>query len=205
MDNFRQQLASRGLLNVARLVLDSRSNGPGCRAVLWLQGCSIHCEGCINRAFWDFSPVTMIDPAVLPAKVLVASSDCEGLTITGGEPFDQSSGLSRLAVCAQESGLSVLVYTGYTLEQLEHQADGTVRQALENIDILIDGPFMSSLRCSGPAVGSTNQGIHFLSGRYSEAVLDSGRDWLHEEYILDEQSKLIHTGIFQPGSETGSS
>jgi len=151
-------------LNIHAVIPRSRVNGPGTRLVVFFQGCARHCEGCFNPGTHTFEQRELVRPEALLGNHL--SSGVEGITVSGGEPFSQPKGLLRLLKLAASSGLSTLVYTGFTLEEV---MDDEARDAcLAFIDVLIDGPFKSSL--SEPTLlarGSTNQRIHLLTSRYS--------------------------------------
>lgn len=198
MNQLRQILRDQSLLNIARLLLRSRSNGPGLRAVIWLQGCSILCPGCINQDFLPFIKQTIVRPKDLLRQIHVYASEVEGITVSGGEPFDQVEGLILLVKEAKEMGLSSLVYTGYSLESLYSRNDWPLIEViLKNIDILIDGPFLTRQRGNFLGRGSGNQIIHFLSERYDASVLEHPSSWFHEEMVLRDDEQLIRTGILK--------
>ena len=100
----------------------------------------------------------------------------EGITICGGEPFDQKEELAGLVCIAWEKGLSTVIYTGYTYESLLKMQNEYVSTILSHTDILIDGPFvLSLLSTSTPLAGSTNQQLRFLTNRYSLKDIQSNR------------------------------
>jgi anaerobic ribonucleoside-triphosphate reductase activating protein len=95
----------------------------------------------------------------------------EGATFLGGEPFLQAKGLAEVAAGMQDLGLSVMVFSGYTLEQLERLQPEGYEDLLRSTDLLVDGPY----RREQPEtrrlwVGSTNQRFHYLSDRYDASV-----------------------------------
>lgn len=90
----------------------------------------------------------------------------EGLTVSGGEPFEQTDALAELASAAQRAGLGVMAYSGYLLEELRSGLIGDAARALEHIDILIDGPFEQQHQRDLLWRGSGNQRVHFLTDRY---------------------------------------
>jgi anaerobic ribonucleoside-triphosphate reductase activating protein len=93
--------------------------------------------------------------------------DIEGITLLGGEPFAHARGVSSLAADAQALGLSVMVFSGHTIEQLRERRDPDVDRLLRHTDILVDGPYRGdSPDTTRRWIGSTNQRIHFLSDRY---------------------------------------
>lgn len=181
------------LLNVARWIPRSAANGPGERFVLWVQGCSMHCPGCWNPDTWSTQPksLTSIDDLWLEIKSV---GGLEGVTFTGGEPFDQAGALAVLGQRARTAKLSLVVFTGYDLAWLtrpEHHA------LLAVTDLLVAGPYQREAPAAGiPLLGSTNQKTHFLSARYNRADLDSIAP---AEILLHHDGSLIYTGFPPPG------
>lgn len=155
------------MLNVNHIVHHTRAEGPGVRCCLWLQGCSIHCNGCFAKDKWSFSERTLMTSMEIIESV---SPDEEGITVLGGEPFDQREALEELLRKARDKGLSTIVFTGYTYETLQSMHDENINKILSHTDILIDGPFDVSKKSNErPLVGSSNQRFIFLSDRYSIA------------------------------------
>jgi len=154
------------LLRVARRISRTESEGPGARFALWVQGCSIRCEGCCNPEMFADRGGEELSVAALAAEVL-AEPGLEGVTFLGGEPFEQAAPLAELARAVRARGLSVMVFTGHLREELEARAEPGVRALLDAADLLADGPFVATqpgnhLRW----LGSRNQRLHFLSERY---------------------------------------
>ena len=128
------------MLNISGIVGDSIVDGPGIRTTIFSQGCPHHCPGCHNPETWDFGCGT--DMAVEDIVAIVRSNPlCRGVTFSGGEPFAQPEGFTKLARLLKESGYEVASYSGYTFEEL---LEGSEEQKalLAAIDILIDGPFL---------------------------------------------------------------
>jgi anaerobic ribonucleoside-triphosphate reductase activating protein len=99
----------------------------------------------------------------------------EGVTVSGGEPFAQAEAVARvISLVRREIDYGVIVYSGYTFEELSERAgsDGNIARLLGEIDILIDGPYVAELDDGRPYRGSSNQRILPLTGRY-DSVLDS--------------------------------
>ena len=159
-------------LRVNSFIPFTQVEGPGNRACVWVQGCSIRCRGCFNSSTWPADGGTEIEAATLVDRIL-GQPGIEGVTFLGGEPFEQALALAALAERVQEAGLSVMTFTGFTLENLrDNPLPGTMR-LLAATDLLVDGPYVAAspdrLR---PWVGSTNQRFHALTDRY-EAIIDS--------------------------------
>ncbi|SEV84090.1 anaerobic ribonucleoside-triphosphate reductase activating protein [[Clostridium] fimetarium] len=146
------------MLNLAGLVDDSIVDGPGIRLTVFCQGCSHHCEGCHNPDTWEFCGGTEMEEQQI-VQMAKANPLVKGVTFSGGEPFDQAAGFAKLAKLLKKEGYEVASYSGYTFEQL---VNGTKEQKdlLQNIDVLIDGPFILGLRnLSLIYRGSSNQRI----------------------------------------------
>lgn len=154
-------------LQVAQIVPCTEAEGPGRRFALWFQGCPLRCPGCCNPEFIPFQGGESMSLAdVLAALDAARSEGIEGITLLGGEPLAHAEGSAALAAAARERGLSVMVFSGYTLEAAR-QMGPAVNAVLAHTDILVDGPYVREQPDAARRwVGSTNQRIHFLSGRY---------------------------------------
>jgi anaerobic ribonucleoside-triphosphate reductase activating protein len=154
------------MLQVGRIVYGTTAEGPGNRSAIWVQGCSIRCPGCINPQLFSRTGGRAEDPALIVADAL--ASGTEGLTLLGGEPFDQPDALADLAELAQRSGLGVICFTGYSREELTERGISTDRM-LKAIDLLVDGPYVAELtEQTRSLVGSTNQRFIHLTTRYAD-------------------------------------
>lgn len=137
-------------------------------------------------------------PKTTPRSLKKHAPDAEGITLTGGEPFDQIDGCSALLKAAQQMGLSTVVYTGYSLEYLKKSQNPLFKQALEYIDILIDGPYKKEMSGRYLWRGSSNQRIILLSDRYSKDDLTIIQHVDEEVFIYNnnkEQGTIVQTGI----------
>lgn len=155
------------MINVNRIIPETRSEGPGVRLCIWFQGCSHHCEACYAEDTWSFSENRLLSINEIFGMVEHSKADLEGVTVLGGEPFDQGRELLLFLQEAKRRKLSAVVFTGYTIDELKKK-DKINNEILTLIDVLIDGPYLKELRCFDvPLVGSSNQRIHFLTNRYS--------------------------------------
>jgi len=92
----------------------------------------------------------------------------EGVTLLGGEPFSHAQGAAHLAAQVRRHGMSVMIFSGFTLAEIRAQSDPQVASLLAETDLLVDGPYLQeSPDQSRRWIGSTNQEIHFLSDRYA--------------------------------------
>ncbi|MFP2905187.1 4Fe-4S single cluster domain-containing protein [Pyxidicoccus sp. 3LFB2] len=184
------------LLNVTRLVRRTRVNGPGWRTAVWVQGCTLRCPGCFNPETHAHERRHLVDPVELADSLVL--EEVEGLSILGGEPFEQAAACARLAERARARGLSVVTYSGYTSAFLRRSTLPEVQALLAATDLLIAGPFVLRLPNDGRGWhGSTNQELIFLSERYSPDILQQAQEVPIVEANLDG-GVLRWTGIPAP-------
>lgn len=180
-----------GYLNIMGYVHESQVNGPGCRAVIWVQGCLRQCPGCFNPASWSFEINQLIAVDALAQQIL-SNPRNQGVTFSGGEPFWQAPALADLARQVKGAGLNVMSFTGFTLEQLQsEQAPPGVQSLLEQLDILIDGAYVQSLAVHSPdsLVSSSNQRIHFFNPAFQDQLT-----WASDQmeiHILKDGSRIV--------------
>jgi len=138
----------------------SRANGPGSRFVVWVQGCTLGCAGCFNPA--THAPTTGgRDIADLVAEI---PGDVEGISVSGGEPLQQAPAVAALLAAARSRGLSTLLFSGYTRDEIEGMPDGPA--VLARLDVLVDGRYVAAQRLAAGLRGSANQRIHLITDRY---------------------------------------
>ena len=152
-------------IQVAMIVPRTEAEGPGLRYAVWVQGCPLRCVGCCNPEMLAFKPADPRDADALVAEACAAG--VEGVSLLGGEPFAQAAGLAALAEGVRARGLSVMVFSGYTLAELREQGPAAAR-LLAATDLLVDGRYDAARRTlTRRYVGSDNQVLHFLSPRYA--------------------------------------
>jgi anaerobic ribonucleoside-triphosphate reductase activating protein len=184
-------------LNLGAWMPRSTANGPGERFVLWLQGCPLRCPGCINPELWPFVERTVVGVEEMAGRIL-ATRGIEGVTYTGGEPTVQARALALLSERLRPAGLTVVCYSGYTLEQLKARSDEWIERLLASVDVMIDGPYVQELAAPLLWRGSTNQRVRFLSPAYRRLAefVDSGPGQV--EFSIDKDS-FTATGMWPPG------
>jgi anaerobic ribonucleoside-triphosphate reductase activating protein len=153
-------------LRVHRYLPHTHVEGPGERACIWVQGCPIHCPGCAVPQTWPAEGGTEYEVAELVGKILSGPA-IEGISLMGGEPFFQAAALVELGELLRAQDLSIVTFTGYTLEEIKTAEREDWQALLAITDLLIDGPYIQELAdYSRPWVGSSNQRYHFLTERY---------------------------------------
>ena len=153
----------KSIIKVSHIEESTDLLGPYSRFVIWVHGCCFDCEGCLaeNTRAGTYEE---IETDVL-AKQIIESS-CEGITISGGEPFLQSVALlGMIQKIKEQRDIGAVVYSGFTLDELKQ--DEEMSLLLPEVDILIDGRYIKELDDNRAYVGSSNQIIHYLSPRYT--------------------------------------
>ncbi len=149
----------------------SRANGPGLRAVLWLQGCTLGCPGCFNPKTHPMNGGELATVDNLFEQIRSQEGKIEGLTVSGGEPLLQRPALlDLLRLVRQRLDLSIVVFTGFDWEEVRQMP--AIANLLDTIDVLIAGRYREEQRIAHSLTGSSNKTMHFLSQRYSSADFD---------------------------------
>lgn len=164
-------------LNMASRLPCTEAEGPGRRAALWVQGCNKRCRGCCNPAYLQLAERELVSASSVLEWLENAHNahDLEGVTFLGGEPMLQAQGLAFVAQGAQSLGLSVMVFSGYTKNELDVLRLPGVDQLLRYTDVLVDGPYEANLpEHSRRWAGSTNQQFHYLTARYDARIESDG-------------------------------
>lgn len=160
----------------------SRANGPGLRAVVYMQGCSLNCRGCWNPETHAFTG-TAHQPAEIAQRILARAHELDGVTFSGGEPMQQGHDLlaTMRTIHAAAPGLSIGMYSGYSHAELAvgRYHTRTVSDCAErarlwpsirnHLDFAVLGRYIESRPGDLPLRSSTNQELQIFSDRYSSA------------------------------------
>ena len=130
-------------LKIAGVIDESIVDGPGIRYVVFVQGCPHHCPFCHNPQTQSYEDGFEADSDEI-VKFIQASHLQSGITLSGGEPFEQPLALMPIAQAAIELGLNVWAYSGYTYEEII--ADENKFALLKLVDVLVDGRFVNELK-----------------------------------------------------------
>lgn len=177
-------------MNIAHIEESSFIYGPGQRFVIWVQGCSIHCKGCWNKEMWSFKNKNKISVSELTERILKESDIIEGITLLGGEPFDQFEEIEELLYVCCKAGLSTMLFTGYEMKEI---IDMRMDSVFDLCDILITGRYDEKRRTLNHQwIGSTNQEIHFLTERYKKYKISNSN---YVEVSIDDFGKIETLGF----------
>ena len=164
---------------VDRILYPIETLGPGKRIVVWTVGCTKRCPNCANPELWDTAGRTNRNITDLAQIIrnLCRENPVDGITFTGGDPLEQADELLALLKLIKDCVSDVLVYTGYTHNEVQLLVDNEMLEAL--VSVLIDGPYVDELNDDQCVLrGSSNQCICYFDEtcrqRY-EAYLQLGR------------------------------
>lgn len=155
--------------------------GPGKRVAIWVIGCTRECAGCSNPELWDKKGHKSISPVEFFSTIKQISDDnpVDGFTITGGEPMDQAQELLELVKLLRLISNDILVFSGYYHREL--LKDSTQRAVLNEIAVLVDGPYIEALNNALPLRGSSNQNI---------LLFDLAHESRYADYLSTEKKRI---------------
>ncbi len=168
----------------------THANGPGARACIWVQGCSLACPGCFNPETHDFGTGLLRSVASI-AEEICSLAGIEGVTISGGEPLQQPDALIGLLSLIREHGnLSVIIFSGFDKKELEKMPClGELRQL---VDAIVTGRYVEEKRLAEGLLGSSNQEILLFSERYS---LNDFKPIPPAEVIINADGTITLSGV----------
>lgn len=161
-------------VRLSGIVEESIVDGPGLRYVVFAQGCRHGCEGCHNPHTHDFNGGYTLTVDQILAQVR-ENPLIKGITLSGGDPFEQAEAFGTLALKAKAYGYHVMTYTGYTFEKVRHQSDRNLdwKTLAEATDILVDGRFERDL---------CHYGLKFR-GSSNQRIIDMSVSWASSEVV----------------------
>lgn len=184
------------MIDVYKIIANTTVEGPGIRFCIWVQGCKKHCSGCWAKDTWKFGVGSKYTVEEL-FSLIKQETQIEGVTFLGGEPFEQAKELAVLAQMIKSAGLSVVCFTGYTLEELRLKNSADINSFLDNIDLLIDGGFeKEKFDLSRPWVGSSNQRFIFLTDRYNQEEISLYKNKIEVRISQDGKTEINGMGDF---------
>lgn len=169
--------------------------GPGNRVGIWTQGCTKRCKGCMSGELQTFDQTKDI-PVDLLISIIVSEArrnKCRGITISGGDPLEQSEQLYFLLKGLRSFFTDVLVYTGYTMDEINNS--DSLKRCLQYMDVLVDGRYIERENTGRSKIyGSNNQKIYFFNKKLVKDYRDyEGQECRLESFIHND--KVITVGI----------
>lgn len=177
-------------LNVASVIVGSYTNGPGKRLVIWVQGCTIKCKGCCNEELQPHIAKHLVDPELFAIKIveLCKKHQCEGVTISGGEPFQQSIALNKFLSAVKDNNLTITCFSGYESIALLNSKELIVRSLIKKLDLLIAGQFNIANACHNRTwYENPDKNVVFLTSAYSpsDSLNNENLEYLIKDDYVD--------------------
>ena len=196
-------------MRIAGITKDSYVNGPGRRNVLHVQGCTIACPGCFNKHTWGKRGGREISYLVAARELM--RGEPEGITISGGEPMEQWPDVKKTIeeLLVRKPGLSVVIFTGWTKDQLEESGYLSEMEApyymnSSRVSLVISGPFIEELACNEPLISSSNQELIYTNPAYErENLTEIPRVEVHCEDGLVKISGLPDGNVLSALTNSG--
>jgi anaerobic ribonucleoside-triphosphate reductase activating protein len=176
---------------VGAFVKATKMTGPQLRDALWVQGCSLRCPGCANQAFLPHVKARHIPVSLLLKHFSTRLGKIDGISVLGGEPTEQVESVTELLIGVKALGLSVIVFTGRLLCELEN--DVKYKRMLAHTDLLVDGPFIAGqVDLTLPWMGSSNQKLHRLTDYFKADDFDFTEP---NGEIIIKKDRIVFNGI----------
>lgn len=165
--------------------------GYGNRIGIWFAGCNRRCDGCQTSLLWEFD-YSVDGERVLAYVESKFALGADGITISGGEPFEQIEFLSDIIDLAKKHTDDILVYTGYKIDELKRRAINT--NIIKKIGVLIDGEYKKEYDDGKSLRGSSNQKVIILNEKLRERYEKVQKE-LRETELVSVRGKLFSIGI----------
>lgn len=173
---------------IHKIIEGTTVNGPGLRLGVWVQGCKRNCLGCFNEEVCTANGGTQM--TIEQIVKLLDKQNYDGITVSGGEPFDQESELALLLKEVKAKGKNTLVFTGYIYDEVY------TTESIKYCDYLIDGPFIKDIPPICKYTGSGNQRfLRLENGLIAEDLTIKYRGADDSEIIISADGTILVTGF----------
>lgn len=147
------------MLNISKIIHESKIYGPFSRDVIWFQGCSFHCKNCINPEMWSFENNKLISPVDLLGEI-----KSKHVTLLGGEPLQQKN-IGEFISLLKKNDIGIILFTGFNYDEL----DDNLKTISKLCDVVIYGRYIDELKDDSLyLIGSKNQQIIFNTELYKQ-------------------------------------
>lgn len=182
-------------MRITRIAAPITVLGPGRRAVVWVQGCTLACPGCASADTWSSDGGREMPTDLVVAEVLrlVREHDLDGVTVSGGEPFQQAEQVADVLAGVRETrpDLDVVIFTGYDAAVARRRSTRLARLA----DILVAGRYDQTQPSDRPLLASANQRLLTTDrGAARLAAISPGR-----VQVAADGEDLFVVGLPRPG------
>lgn len=178
-------------ISIARIFYPVKVLGPGNRVGIWVTGCKKKCVGCISPELQSYDEKREMTISSILELLDKIPFNIDGFTISGGEPFYSPPSIRSLVSELIKINDDVLIYTGYTLDELHEMNNADVLATIKMCSAIIDGPYIHDLNNNMGIMGSSNQAIiinkykekysclesverHFQTIKYGDSILTIG-------------------------------
>ena len=182
---------------VARILYPVEVLGPGKRIGIWFAGCEHCCAGCSNPELWQQTEQykTSLSAVMRLVNMIASQHPVDGFTLTGGDPVFQPDDLKNLLEELKKIDSDILLYTGYTIDEVRKIAP----TILDDIAVLIDGKYIESRNNGSLLRGSDNQNIYVLNAGYQAKYDDYFQNLTRNEIQnFSTGDGIISVGIHRP-------
>lgn len=164
-----------GKISLARIYYPVKVLGPGNRVGIWVNGCRKKCPGCISPELQTCDPAKEIAISDIIRMIKKITGPIDGFTISGGEPFFDPAALNELVLALSGIHEDILIFTGYTVEELKAQNSCAINSVLDTCAAIVDGPFIRELHEETGLRGSSNQKclVFKFHDKYSEITTEN--------------------------------
>ncbi|MBR4513774.1 MAG: radical SAM protein [Lachnospiraceae bacterium] len=180
------------MINIARIHYPVKTLGPGDRIGIWVAGCQKNCPGCISPELQNKAYGRCFSTEAIMKVLMPYLSPGVGITLSGGEPFLYASGVARLLDELNRYTKDVIVFTGYTIEELTAMNDHEVERVLSYTGLLVDGAYIDELNDGKGMRGSTNQKFVVLG---DPEKYKNPETWERELQLVVGKGKIYSIGI----------
>ena len=160
-------------MQIDRLLYPVHSLGPGNRLVIWVRGCKKRCFNCANPELQFFNPKSEISMPIIKDTICEIGEKFDGITITGGEPFCQAKELLDLITFILEITDDILVFTGYSKDEIYELNNDDVIKCIEKAAVVIYGEYVDEYNDNyTPLVASSNQVMEIYNPKLKNKYMD---------------------------------
>lgn len=184
-------MGSISTLRIHHFEPSSQSNGPGRRAVLWFQGCTLNCPGCFNPHTHPHRGGKTLPISTILTRLACLAREIEGITISGGEPLQQIQPLIQLlSEVRRKFSFSTILFTGYEMDEIHTMP--LAKKLPDLVDVLIAGRYNPDQRIAKGLIGSGNKSVHYFTNRYAPHDLAAVPE---AEILVAPNGRVLLTGI----------
>ena len=184
------------VLRVHKLIECTKTEGPGLRLAVWVQGCSIHCEGCFEKEAW--APRDGYEVSVQQLMDGMCNENLDGVTVLGGEPFEQPKALGEFLKKVKAIDKNSIVFSGYSYDHLMAGDNEDVHYALSLVDLLVDGEYKKDFpESERPMIGSSNQRFIALSDVGKNLIQQMGLYRNKVEVRINKSGTIMINGMWK--------